>query len=260
MSSVRHIHLPTTSQIAMIQQRVNSALQRWGADWVSDWTADGAFLRDLRVVAVNDELEQPLPDRWVELGGLWIGRGRGSVARFSNAILGRELSRPSDYPDDWIAEVIEAAWMSQARALCAALYGRTVEQADTTECPAPPAAAFEVGSGAVIIVCENLGLHVLAGKEIWHSLAPPDRSGVPNLPRLTSLEVASRRAEARLEVVLGSVEVDLTHLMDLRCGDVLHLQSRLDEPVTVLCEGKPFARGALGAAGGRKCVELRDPF
>ena len=59
-----------------------------------------------------------------------------------------------------------------------------------------------------------------------------------------------------IQATLGDVEIELPKVMDLCRGDVLRLAVRLDQPLTLACEGKPFAHAALGEAAGRKAVQI----
>lgn len=77
-----------------------------------------------------------------------------------------------------------------------------------------------------------------------------------SLVTLTPLDRAVQRTRVALDIMLGSVEVELPKLLDLRCGDVLRLPQRLDQRIAVLCAGRPLARAVLGETQGRKCVQL----
>jgi len=103
-------------------------------------------------------------------------------------------------------------------------------------------------------VLQKLKPAVYVGTKV--RLPPTERGTVQRRPALIPLDRALRRGNAQLAVMLGSVEVELPKLMDLRCGDVLRLPQRLDREITVLCGGKVLARAALGERQGRKCVQL----
>lgn len=63
----------------------------------------------------------------------------------------------------------------------------------------------------------------------------------------------------RLEVFVGSAQVDVEKLFSLRKGDSLVLDTELDAPVTLQLDGKPVARGHLVAVGdcfGLKIAEI----
>jgi flagellar motor switch/type III secretory pathway protein FliN len=118
-----------------------------------------------------------------------------------------------------------------------------------------PASLFEFGAGAVYFSCEQLGLYAIADHSIWRAVPPNDRARTAR-PKLTPVDQAVKRPTARIDVVLGAVELDLSNMLDLRNGDVLRLPQRLDEGLSVLCEGQLLARGALGERDGRVSVQL----
>lgn len=63
----------------------------------------------------------------------------------------------------------------------------------------------------------------------------------------------------RLEVLVGSAQIDVERLFSLRKGDTLRLDTELDAPVTLQLDGKPVARGHLVAVGdyfGLKIAEI----
>jgi len=63
----------------------------------------------------------------------------------------------------------------------------------------------------------------------------------------------------RLDVLLGSAQVNVDRLFSLGKGDCIELDADLDAPVTLQLDGKPIARGLLMAVGdsfGLKIVEI----
>jgi flagellar motor switch protein FliM len=100
-----------------------------------------------------------------------------------------------------------------------------------------------------------MGLHAIADAGVWR-LVPPAERMAAHQPALVSLDRAAQSARLRLEVMLGDAELELPKVMDLRVGDVLRLSARLHEPLTVSCEGRPFARALLGVADGRKAIQF----
>lgn len=63
----------------------------------------------------------------------------------------------------------------------------------------------------------------------------------------------------RLEVLVGSAQIDVEKLFSLRKGDSLALDTELDAAVTLQLDGKPVARGHLVAVGdcfGLKIAEI----
>ncbi|HEX7814750.1 FliM/FliN family flagellar motor switch protein [Dyella sp.] len=63
----------------------------------------------------------------------------------------------------------------------------------------------------------------------------------------------------KLDVVLGSAQINVDKLFSLGKGDCIELDTGLDAPVTLQLDGKPIARGHLMAVGdsfGLKIVEI----
>lgn len=261
MSDVRPIHVPGSSAMSVVLERTRAALTAWAREWVSDWTKD-----EQRLAALNIEsaLEADLrPAQELEgvhgaSGHMWFRRSALDRASFGRAVLGAELMPRSVCADDWIAAIADQAWTARNRALCEALVGApaTAVSAHGSEFPAR---LSRVGSGAVKVSCGPLGLHAIADAGVWSRVPPAERKSA-RLPALVPLDRAARRASLHIEVMLGSVELELPRLMDMRRGDVLRLPARLDQPLTVSCEGKPFARTVLGEAAGRKAIQITGQY
>jgi hypothetical protein len=78
------------------------------------------------------------------------------------------------------------------------------------------------------------------------------------LAPITPLRSALAAAEVGVRVTLDGCDLDVASLQDLRVGDVVRLQHRLDEPARVEDgAGQPLLAGFLARAGVRKAVELR---
>lgn len=63
----------------------------------------------------------------------------------------------------------------------------------------------------------------------------------------------------RLDVMLGSAQIDVERLFSLSSGDTIALDADLDAPVTLQLDGKPIARGQLMAIDdcfGLKITEI----
>ncbi len=70
-------------------------------------------------------------------------------------------------------------------------------------------------------------------------------------PQLAAIEV-------RLSVEVGGLRLSLRELMDVEPGQLFPLDRMTAEPVNVLVNGKPFARGEIVAVGERFGVRLID--
>jgi flagellar motor switch/type III secretory pathway protein FliN len=256
-AAVRPIHVPGAAALESLRQRAQAALDAWARDWVSECASGAQPTVALQVCSESDEARAQAHERYDALQGetgcIWFRCSPADRLGFGSAVVGTALMSGAAYVDDWIGAVAEKAWDERNRALCAALLNTPTSSA----LPASMSASlFAFGSGAVELSCDELGLHAIADRGVWRSVAPLERGAVNPLPGLTPLAQAVHRSRVRLEVVLGSVEVELSKLLDLQCGDVLRLPRQLDRGVSLRCERKPFANAVLGAAQGRKCVQV----
>lgn len=256
-AAARPIYVPGAAAFDSLQQRAQAALDAWSREWVSGCASGAQPVATLQVCAASDRA-RPQPHEYydavrTETGCMWFRCSAADRLSFAGAVVGAELMRGSAYADDWIAAVADGAWDTRNRALCSALLGAPVSDALTASVSA---SLFAFGSGAVRLSCDMLGLHAIADSVIWRSVPPTKRAVAHRLPKLTPLDRAAQRAMAPLDIMLGSVEVELPKLLDLRCGDVLRLPQRLDQGIAVLCDSKPLARAVLGETQGRKCVQV----
>jgi len=259
-ATVRPIHLPGAAALELLRARAQAALDGWAAEWVVGWGGDALQADALQLRVAPTEAVQSVPLGFealcAEAGCIWFGCGAADRSELGRAVVGAELMPGAVCADDWIADAVDRAWEARNRALCTALLGAPSSEAWPASPTALPAQLFAVGSGAVQLSCDAIGLQAIADGGVWQAMPPGERSSAQRLPAPAALSQAARRATARLEVVLGSVELELPKLLDLRCGDVLRLPQRLDEQLAVLCDGKPLAHAMLGEAQGRKCVQL----
>ena len=250
---VRPIYVPGATALESLRERAWTALQSWGRDWIASWLADPARHGNLRVTA---PVRKEAGKSWEQFGSMWFQCGLAETEQLVNAITG-ELTTGSGIGDDWMRDLVDRAWRSRNEALSAALVSHAVAGAELQVTSELPSSLFEVGSGAVEIACRPLGLHAIADSAVWRTIAPPALAHRRSRARLVPLEAAlGGGARTRLEVMLGAVEIELASLSDLRRGDVLNLQSRLDAGIDVLCQGQPMTQALLGAVHGRKCVRL----
>lgn len=261
MSSVRPIYLPGSSAMSAVLQRTRGALAAWAREWLHGWTNDEQHLAALIIESAR-EADLCVSQEFESLRGLsghvWFRRGALDRSSFGQSVVGADLMPRSVYADEWIAAVADQAWTARNRAVCEALIGAP-QTALSAYSPKLPASLSNVGSGAVKVSCPPLGLHAIADAGVW-SLVPPAERKSARLPPLVSLERAAQSACLDIEVMLGSVELELPKVMDLRRGDVLRLPARLDQPLTVSCGGKPFARAALGDTTGRKSIQITGKY
>ena len=82
-----------------------------------------------------------------------------------------------------------------------------------------------------------------------HGMDPPPGPAIP--PGLAGLELT-------LTVEVGQLRIPLRQLMAVEPGQLLALDRLACEPVSVLVNGRPFARGEIVAIGDRFGVRLTD--
>lgn len=255
-AAARPIYVPGVAAFHSLQQRAQAALDGWAREWMTGWTEKNQRMA-LQIGAASDgtpaQAREPYDALCTDTGCMWLRCSDSDRTNFACAVVGSELMPRSTYADDWIGAVADRAWEARNRALCSALLGVPVSGVSAGSMSA---GLFAFGSGAVRLSCDVLGLHVIVDCAIWRSVPPTERAVSRRLPALTPLDCAAHRATARLDIVLGSVEVDLPKLLDLHCGDVLRLPHRLDQGISMLCEGRPLARAVLGEAQGCKCVQV----
>lgn len=252
-AAVRPIHVPGVRAVEALRQRAQRALDEWAPQWVTGWSESARHVIELRVSIERVEQEHPYEPVGAVPGCMWVRSTATDRLAFARAVVGEALMPRSACADDWISGVTDHAWGARNRTLCQALLGELLAQ--TAPAGALPGSVFAFGSGAVQVSCDSLGLQAIVDAAIWKSVPPAQRAARP-LTKPTPLDRAAQRAVVRLDVVLGSVEVDLPKVLDLQCGDVLLLPQRLSQPLPVLCNGKALARGVLGAMHGRKSVQL----
>lgn len=62
----------------------------------------------------------------------------------------------------------------------------------------------------------------------------------------------------KMSACVGQASVTVDELFNLKSGDVLPLDSQLDQPVVFHLDGKPVARGMLVAVGDNFGVHITD--
>jgi flagellar motor switch protein FliM len=67
-----------------------------------------------------------------------------------------------------------------------------------------------------------------------------------------------KQAPILIEGVLGKVTIDFKTLLDLKTGDVITLQRRIDEDIDLLVEGIPKFKGKLGTFKGNYAIKITE--
>jgi hypothetical protein len=278
MSDVRAIYLPGASALSVVLERVRAGLVAWGREWANEAGVAGLNVESGREMDLESDLEwtQEFDALAGAKGCVWVRRSAIDRSNFGRAVVGDRLMPHAACADEWVGALVERAWTARNGVLVEALVGKqealnrraaqrgSPRSGDSSSVAAPSSScgseglarlASRVGSGAVTVSCESLGLHAIADAGVW-SLVPPTERKSARLEAVVPLDRAAQRASVRIEVTLGSVDLAFPEVMDLRPGDVLRLSARLDQPLPVSCEGQPFAQALLGTAAGRKAIQI----
>ena len=83
-------------------------------------------------------------------------------------------------------------------------------------------------------------------------------AGGDTSPRIGAIPPQLAAIEVMLSVEVGSRKVPLRELMEVDPGQLFTLDSMANEPVLVLANGRPFARGEIVTMGERFGIRLLD--
>lgn len=178
-------------------------------------------------------------------------------------------------PDRDLTPVEEALWQLFVRTFwCPVLqqtwpgteaFAPTPEQTDTN-----PRFARIFPPGESVVVCviglqgpfgEHDGYWLLSQRALAALLTPagsaPAAAAPPSRPARERLEALVRDLTLEVGVSLGSVEVPLAQVSRLRVGDVVVLDQRCAEPLTVTVEGKKKFLGWPGRVGNRQALMIQ---
>ncbi|MFB9240298.1 FliM/FliN family flagellar motor switch protein [Massilia antarctica] len=247
------------STLAALAQRCNTMLDAWAAAWGVE---RGACTLECARAWDSNAL---CPGQWQRHHAqaeqaVWIG-WPDELARALQARLFPPDQRHAPQPArgaSLAAETAAEACAALADALAAAAAPGVSAPADSGAA-APAARLFRRGSGAVVValrIAEQPMLCVL--NHACLDLPAPEKLA---LPVRTDLRKVLGYMPVTLTVSLGQAEVDVSHLLTLAVGDVIRLESHVDQPVTVNGPGGEALFGAhLGSAEGAIVVEaVRHP-
>jgi flagellar motor switch protein FliN/FliY len=66
------------------------------------------------------------------------------------------------------------------------------------------------------------------------------------------------QVKTTVQVCVGTVSLSIGDLMSLKAHQVVRLQQAIEEPVDLLVEGKPVARGQLVAVDGQFAIRITE--
>ncbi|HYD79897.1 MAG TPA: FliM/FliN family flagellar motor C-terminal domain-containing protein [Paucimonas sp.] len=121
-----------------------------------------------------------------------------------------------------------------------------------------PAKCFRYGAGAALLTVklDRKSFHVLVPSASLPGAAPGGSTTA--LGPTTGLIEALSGLPVKLTAEVGEAELTVGHLRMLAVGDVVRLNSRLDQPVNFIGpNGKTVCRAQLGTSKGRRAVEVK---
>ncbi len=93
-------------------------------------------------------------------------------------------------------------------------------------------------------------------KEKLYSAFMVDRDEI-DLKWIGKIKEQIKRTSVEIEAILGKTKIDFNTLLDLKKGDIIALQRRIDEDVDILVEGIPKFKGKFGTFRGNYAVKIK---
>ncbi|MGC9045275.1 MAG: flagellar motor switch protein FliM [Thermodesulfovibrio sp.] len=92
-------------------------------------------------------------------------------------------------------------------------------------------------------------------KEKLYSAFLADRDEI-DMKWIGRLKAQIKQCPVNVEAVLGKVTIDFKTLLELKVGDIVNLQKRIDEDMDLLVEGVPKFKGKLGTFKGNYAIKI----
>ena len=267
-ASVRPIHIPGAAACEALQRRVQAALDAWSLEWVCP--QGGEVPRATVQMSTVYEGMSGLADEYETAGDVaalaWFRCRDADCASFARAVTGQPLAAGLA-ADEGLGQAIDLARCARNRALCAALIGEAVPAIEVALCSSPPATVFAMGSGAIELSCPAVGLHMIVDGSIWQCLRTSRRDeqrlcavgGEPDgKPAVRSVLPLLGSVKLNVEVRVGSAEVSVAELLEMKQGAVLVLDRTVEAPLDILVDGHVVARGTLVAVGEHFGVRITE--
>jgi flagellar motor switch protein FliM len=231
------------------------------------WSLQLASLRRCYVASILGELPENLlvyPVQWSARAGSLLGISRPLALALTLAMLGETVaSLPADRP---LTEVEFALWeyvldqrlLAGAKA-CWAREPSPLWQRGARE-PAPQFSSVLRQQTIVFLADLSTAPPWADGHILWlltESVIQEFFSARPSEPSAgISPQELLQGVPLQLVVQLGQTRLPLAQLHQLRSGDVLLLEQRLDEPLLVLLEDQPRYRAWPGRVGTQRAIQI----
>lgn len=248
--------LLNATELSVIGKRIESACLHWSATWT---TEPGEFAPRCYRAAEFDLSTLDASARWTRMScgaGKWIAVARSAAF---DATLARALI-PSWQPAgvsaqnaSLLADLVEAALADFVQLAS----GTTHAQWHDVE--RPGAEIWDVGTGAVAVhlrYAEEHAVLVICPELIATMLNEMPARLAPKVP-LTKADDALARGRVKLNVLVGEASLELALLQTIVVGDVIKLDTKIDEPLQVVNDdGIKLCNAFLGCTEGQKSIRL----
>jgi hypothetical protein len=248
--------------------RFRELAQRCVGEWTEAWFAEAVQL-PVRCFAAHDYPERKwaarepnwtrlasAPDRWVAVLTAGDADARLQEYLFRGA---RGLAADASHPSVLAAETGKEALLELATSILAAMPGQNGAGTPGATADVPPDDVWYIGSGGLVFELE-LGqgrATILASPGLIISACGAARTGRRPEPRFVDFREALRGQTLEVRFVAGEAELELGTLQTMVVGDVVRLDSKVDEPLMLIGPaGSPLAAGYLGIHEGRKAAQL----
>jgi flagellar motor switch/type III secretory pathway protein FliN len=243
--------------------RLEQTLALVTAAWAERWLSAGSA--EVRAEMLGAEAERN--GDWLALksgaSAVYLKRPVGIYKALALAMFGDVAKAPglSDAPSPMVAGTLASALQDLGAAVLAAL-NPAKESPDVLSIAAPPPAeTWDPGAGALMIriECKPLQLRLLLPGSLSAAYlrgAETARASPSAAPLENPLSMLATRS-VRVAAQLGEAEIDIGTLQSLAVGDVIKLDTRVDQPAQLLsADGTPLCHGYLGTRDGYKSLQL----
>lgn len=248
------------NELTFVQSRLKESLGKWTSDWFS--LEHGMTLSELKpyefVAQGTDDIGDFVECETTLGGKFWIGDLVKVKHTLKELLFG--ISSMQKPVTTMIDEIVEAC-LSDFKGMLAILFD--VQHFANSR----PIGDERLGIWSGLYVC-RLELNrqiiriILDSKCFEHLLAGVDglarkQSSIERRSKRTPVLDAIQSSKIKLAVVMQGCEVDLGQLQALRVGDIVTLQHRLDQALSVVdSKQEPVCEAFIGASRGLKAVEL----
>lgn len=239
----------TETEKAQASESVREALQ----DWTEQWSGDAQLLRV--EPAAWPDLDTGVGWQCVtgsgDGDGVWLTHPDVSAHALAMALCDEREGMSETHHRGAISIAVAR---KAARAFATSLCGH-FDWTVTDDAPCALPLGLQRGGLCLSLRVGQAGLRLVLGAGVAR-VAARRVLGTPDVPLAALQDVVSRRS-VTLSAALRPVRLEIGNLCSLAIGDVVALDHKLDEPVTVYAEdGSPVAEAHLSRIGVQKAIRL----